>query len=244
MQLIDNATQPSNRTLPASAAHDRPGEISREELLALTSMANAEFERYALLPSPGSAPPHARLRTDDGNAVSMPANVQHVAQDAAHAATSSAAPTTSWLNADGSLNEALPAEVLFQRVVENASDSAIVRAFAEWVCEAEFEEGDAGFISDGDAYDMSMSVRNEGNFLDPNLQDLAGEAMQDFADTRHRWNDRVVAKVVEQFEGLSSTAPGDLPGALQVFKHAAYGAMREEAMDILERCTRALVHSD
>jgi hypothetical protein len=94
------------------------------------------------------------------------------------------------------------------------------------------------------AMETGKRTRNEGNFVDPKLQVLAGEAMQGFLESRHRWNERVVARVVEHFEGIKSTAPGELPGALRVFKHTAYRAMREEAMGILERCARSLVPSD
>ncbi|MGH8036328.1 MAG: hypothetical protein ACREPD_01175 [Stenotrophomonas sp.] len=245
MQPIGNDTKQWTAVSSATPANDRTGDGSPEQMLALTRMVNGELARFRLIGSPLFHTPIAGPSADGSSAVSAPvASLQLGEQAASHAATSPAAPRLSWLNADGSLNQALPEDLLFRRVVENASDPAIVRAFAEWACEEEFQAGDAGFISDDDAYGISMSVRNEGNFLDPKLQDLAGEAMQGFLESRHRWNDRVVARVVEHFEGTKSTAPGELPGALQVFKHTAYGAMREEAMDILERCARTLVHSD
>jgi hypothetical protein len=241
MQPINNATQPWIPVSSASTANDLPGELSPEYVLALTAMANREFERYRLIGSSSSAGPSIRRVANECESVSaLTGSLQQVLQVKAHRESTSAATAGSWLNADGTLNAALPVDVLFRHVIENKADLDTAKAFAELFCKDRYEKeiGDIYHLSD--AYCAERSV---GGVYALDHNDLMRDAKDELVDTRHEWNVDMVSSIVGEIEAVRSQSAVDVSEAFEKLETEAYSFIRGKALAVMEDIARSRAFS-
>lgn len=241
MQPINNPTQPWIPVSSTSTANDRPGEVSPEYGLALTTMANREFERYRLIGSSSSAAPSIRRVAIEGESVSaLAGSLQQVLQVEAPTESTSAATAASWLNADGTLNETLPVDVLFRHVIENKADLETAKAFAELFCEERYEKEIGDIYDSSDAYYTEKSVRGTYSL---DHDDLMRDAKEELIDTHHEWNVEMVSTIVGEIEAVRSGSEVDVSEAFEKLEAEAYSFIRGKALDVMEDIARSRAFS-